>query len=108
MSSYSNFEDKEHNQQEKTEINDELIGGNCCCVAAANKHENWYCMFVFGSRGKKALKFKVTDRYVNKVVPGQSFNTRQFLEAQEHLKYILVFLNKASISRRQCLPIPSG
>ena len=79
MSSYSNFEDKEHKQQEKTEITDELIGGNCCCVAHANKHENWYCIFVIRVRGKKVLKYKVTDGYDDKVAPEQSFNTRQFL-----------------------------
>ena len=37
VSSYSNFEYKERNQQEKTKIIDELIGDNCRCVAAANK-----------------------------------------------------------------------
>ena len=73
VSSYSNFEDKEHYQQEKTGITDELIEGNWCCVAAANKHENSSCMFVFGWEGKKVLKYKVIDGYVNKVAPGQSF-----------------------------------
>lgn len=106
VSSNSNFEHTEQNQQEVIKVIGELIKEAIAVVAVANEHACTLWFILLDKNEKVQIK-EVTDGYGNKVSPVRSFISGRFLELSVTSETYYVFPEKNNIflQRKNCFPI---